>query len=98
MPLGQVSLPEGPFKHLTIDFLDMIWPICGQRHLLVIVDRFSRWVEAVPTKARNVVNVIKFLTREAFPRFGIPTLISSDNGTPYVETTLRQMVALLNVK
>lgn len=66
--------------------------------MLVIVERFSRWVEAVPTRAQNAANVIKFLTREVFPRFGVPSVKSSDNGTQFVENTLRQVVALLKVK
>lgn len=90
--LGQVPLPYGPFKHLTIDYVDMIHPIRQQRYLLVIVDRFSRWVEAVPTKTQKAANVIKFL------RFEIPSIISSDNGTPFIENTLKQVVTLLKVK
>lgn len=80
-PLGQMPLQEGPFKHFMIDYVDMMRPIQNQRYMLVIVARFSRWVEAVPATAQNTANVIKFLTREVFPRFGVPTVISSDNGT-----------------
>lgn len=41
--------------------------------------------------------MIKFLTREAFPRFSIPN-ISSDTGTPFIENTPKQIVALPVVK
>lgn len=39
-----------------------------------------------------------FVTREVFLRFGIPSIISLDNGTPFIENTLKQVVVLLKVK
>ena len=58
--------------------------------MLVILDRFSRWVEAVPSKDQSVATVIKFLTREVMPRFEIQSEISSDNGPAYIQQTLFQ--------
>ena len=74
-----VPTPEGPFRHLVMDFVDMSKSVNGKRYMLVLIDRFSRWVEAVPSKGQSAATVIKFLTREVMPRFGIPSEISSDN-------------------
>lgn len=51
------------------------------KYMLVIIDKFSRWVEAA--------NLIKFLTRKVIPRFRILSVISSDSGMPFVETVLQ---------
>lgn len=50
-PLGQITLPEGQFKHLIIDYVDMIHPVTKLRYIWVVIDRFSRWKEAIPTGA-----------------------------------------------
>ncbi|KAL1261418.1 hypothetical protein QQF64_006683 [Cirrhinus molitorella] len=65
----------------------MIKRVQGKRYMLVIVDRFSCWVEAVPSADEGAGTVIKFLTREVFPRFGIPSEISSDNGSAFIQKT-----------
>ena len=97
-PLGHIPTPEGPFRHLVMDYVDMIKSIGGKRYMLVIIDRFSRWVEAVPSKDQSAATVIKFLTREVMPRFGIPSEISSDNGAAFIQKTLKQVIQHLHVK
>lgn len=36
IPLEQMPLPEGPFKHLTVDYVDMICPVHGLRYMLKV--------------------------------------------------------------
>uniref|UniRef100_A0A4W5RRK5 RNase H type-1 domain-containing protein n=1 Tax=Hucho hucho TaxID=62062 RepID=A0A4W5RRK5_9TELE len=40
-PIGHIPVPEGPFRHIVMDYVDMIKPIQGKRYMLVIIDRFS---------------------------------------------------------
>ena len=44
-PLGHIPVPEGPFKSLVIDYVDMIKTVQGKRYMLVVIDRFSRGVK-----------------------------------------------------
>ncbi|XP_056592765.1 uncharacterized protein LOC130411831 [Triplophysa dalaica] len=97
-PIGHIPVPEGPFKHLVMDYVDMIKSVRGKRYMLVIIDRFSRWVEAVPSSDQGSGTVIKFLTREVIPRFGIPSEISSDNGSSFIQRTVKTVLQQLRIK
>nr|GFA78599.1 reverse transcriptase domain-containing protein [Tanacetum cinerariifolium] len=54
----------------------------GNKHILVAVDYFSKWVEvrALPTNDARLV--VKFL-KSLFSRFGTPRVIISDRGTHF---------------
>jgi hypothetical protein len=81
--MGSFPVPDAPFQDICIDFTDMGQDnrVEGKRYLLVMVDRFIRWVEAIPTAREDAKVVIKWLRRELIPRFGGPRMIRSDNGT-----------------
>jgi hypothetical protein len=52
----------------------------GFTHLLVIVDKFSKWIEARPvTSIRSEQAVLFFI--DIIHRFGVPNCIITDNDT-----------------
>ena len=53
-PQGRIPMPEGPFKHVVIDYIDMGKKIRNHRYVLVVMDRFIRWVEACPSPDLDV--------------------------------------------
>ena len=53
---------------------------------------FNRWVEAVPSEDQSAATVIKVLTREVMPRFGIPFQISSGDRAAFIQKTLKQVI------
>lgn len=98
VPPGHVPTPKGPMRELVIDFVDMIRPVEGKRYMLVVVDRFSQWTEACPTKPKDAQSVAKFLCREVLIRWGLPDRISSDNGKEFVDKTVKLIFQKLGIK
>ncbi|XP_053367139.1 uncharacterized protein K02A2.6-like [Clarias gariepinus] len=98
-PIGHIPEPDGPFRHIMFDYVDMGEPrIQGKRYILVVEDRFSRWVEAVATAKEDATAVAKFLCREVIPRFGIPDTISSDNGKHFTNKIVQKITQWLKIK
>lgn len=96
--LGHVPLPEGPFTHLVMDYIDMTKTVNKFRYVLVVICRYSRWVEACPSPSPDEKTVIKFIARELIPRFGIPTHISSDNGSHFTASTWQKVAQVLRIR
>jgi transposase-like protein len=66
--------------------IDMVGPFKRARgqltHLLVAVDKFSKWVEAKPIRMLDAATATKFL-RELILRYGYPHSIITDNGNNF---------------
>ena len=64
--------------------LDMVGPFKRSKdkktHLLVAVDKFTKWVEAEPVSKCDAATAVQFMKKVIF-RFGFPHNIITDNGT-----------------
>ena len=49
-------------------------------HLLVVVDKFTKWVEAEPVRKCDAATTVQFIKKVIF-HFGFPHSIITDNGT-----------------
>uniref|UniRef100_A0A8C5M0Y9 Gypsy retrotransposon integrase-like protein 1 n=1 Tax=Leptobrachium leishanense TaxID=445787 RepID=A0A8C5M0Y9_9ANUR len=94
-----LDYPTTPFTHLQIDFTH-IPRTEGKRqeYALVIVDMFSRWPEVFPTKAEDAKTVVRILTREIIPRWGVPLQLNSDKGTAFTSRVSKSLVRALQVE
>lgn len=90
MPPAGHPPPDKPFDHLMIDFIELT-PCEGKKYCLVIVDMFSKWVEVFPSAKQDASAVAKALLTEIIPRWGMPTVISSDNGPGFVSQALSEV-------
>uniref|UniRef100_K7EX76 Gypsy retrotransposon integrase-like protein 1 n=1 Tax=Pelodiscus sinensis TaxID=13735 RepID=K7EX76_PELSI len=64
---------EGPWSRIQIDYIGPLPTTSrGNKYCLVIVDPFSKWVEAIPTKTNTAAVTAKQLFNIVFSRMGIP--------------------------
>jgi hypothetical protein len=68
--------------------LDLVGPFKtapgGLTHLLVAVDKFTKWIEAKPIEKLEGSSTIKFFN-EIITRYGVPHIIITDNRTNFVK-------------
>ena len=71
--------------------LDMVGPFKtargGLTHLLVAVDKFTKWIEAKLIKSLSGPSVVTFIANITV-RYGIPHSIITDNGTNFAKGAL----------
>ncbi len=73
-PAAHTPAPPGPFRHLQVDYISL--PPCkGKTDALVVIDKFSRWVEAYPTGHATAAHTAKCLVTDFIPRWGLPDCI-----------------------
>ena len=84
--------PTRPFEHLMMDFIELSLSE-GKSHCLVMVDMWSKWVEAFPASKQTASVVTKALLRELIPRWGIPSRISIDNGRHFINKDIKYVCA-----
>ena len=96
MSLANHPRPERPFEHVMTDFIELS-PREGKKYCLVMVDMFSKWVEAFPSPRANSSTVTKAVLTEVLPRWGIPSKLSRDNGPHFVNEALTQVAEFLGI-
>src|SRR3954468_21688035 len=82
--------------------LDQVGPLRksspgGHTHLLVAVDKFTKWIEAIPVTnqaATTAVNFFKGITC----RFGVPHSILTDNGNNFVSEEFQDFCDQFGIK
>ncbi|KAL7838999.1 hypothetical protein SRHO_G00256570 [Serrasalmus rhombeus] len=95
-PAIKTVAPPGPFRHLQVDYITL--PKCeGKQDVLVIVDKFSRWIECYPTSKGTAAHTAKMLVQDFIPRWGLPEQIESDQGTHFTGQVVQAVCKLLKV-
>src|SRR3954464_14911482 len=82
--------------------LDMVGPLKksskgGQTHLLLAVDKFTKWIEAVPITSSTTLMAVNFIKSIIF-RFGVPHNIIIDNGTNFTAAEFQNFFQELGIK
>ena len=91
---------EGPFQTWSLDFVGPLPPsgTQGARYVLTMVDVFTKWPEAFPCKAATAETVLKHLTQDIFPRFGLPGTLHSDRGTHFIASQVQSVANQLGIQ
>nr|XP_033957036.1 uncharacterized protein LOC117459964 [Pseudochaenichthys georgianus] len=85
-------------EEIIIDYTDMIDKVRGFRYLLVVVDAYTGWPEAIPCRREDADSVIKFLVTHYIPLHGFPRKVRSDNGSHFKNHDLRTVEESLGLR
>ena len=91
-PLRSSSLPDRPWQEISVDLLE----ISNGEHLLVVVDYYSRWLEAILLKKTDAQHVIKSM-EAIFRTHGLPDTLRSDNGPPFASKEFEGFLEYLGI-
>ena len=79
----------------------MVRPLKGgtdkRKYLLVMVDKFTKWIEAKPVKTAEARPMIDFISNVVH-RYGIPHSIITDNGSNFTADEVKYWCAKLGIK
>ncbi|KAI9559444.1 hypothetical protein GHT06_013434 [Daphnia sinensis] len=99
---GKFSSIEPPTESLRVIGLDHIGPFKrterGNRHILVAIDLFSKWVMVVPVEDVSSRPVVSFLLRDIIAHHGIPERLISDWGTAFTSIEFEETLHRWGIK
>ena len=85
----------------TVWGLDMVGPLKkgpgGFTHLLVAVDKFTKWIEVKPITNIHSEEAVKFFL-DIIYRFGVPNCIITDQGTNFTRKKFLDFYDGYNIK
>ena len=97
-PLAHFLVPERRFDHVNLDLVGPLPTSQGFTHLLTMVDRTTRWPEAVPLVSTAAADVARAFIITWVARFGIPSDISSDRGPQFTSGLWNTVAESLGTK
>jgi hypothetical protein len=88
-----------PFAQWDLDMvgkLHKFWP-GGHVYMLVVVDKFTKWVEAAPVTTQDSTTAINFIKSIVFC-FGVPHSIITDNGINFTSKEFKSYCESMGIK
>ena len=103
LPPMQPIICTEPMKLVHIDHIGMEVTVATDkkpivRNVLVVVDHFTRYVQAFVTKNHMVRTTARVLYNNYFSVFGFPQRLMSDQGTEFCGKVIAAMCSLLGIE
>ena len=94
-----MSLPDGPWTHVAIDHVGP-FPMTntGNKYILVVVDRFTRYAEAIPCADVSAATTAQLIIDHIICRHGFPQVLLSDRGSGFTSILFTQLLKILGIK
>ncbi|GBM73447.1 Transposon Ty3-G Gag-Pol polyprotein [Araneus ventricosus] len=88
-----------PFERMALDILGPFPRITtkGNRYVLVLMDYFTKWPEAIPIPDQEASTVAEELVRSWISCYGVPMILHSDQGTNFNSALFTKLCELLGI-
>lgn len=96
-PLGPFLIPGRRFEHVHVDLVGPLPPSRGCTYILTMVDRTTRWPEAVPLSSTTSAEVARAFLQSWVSRFGVPLDLTSDRGPQFTSELWSSVAGSLGV-
>jgi len=98
-PVESIPIPKGRFSHVHVDIVGPLpTTTAGFSYLFTMVDRATRWPEAVPLKGISARECADAFTAHWVARFGVPETLTSDQGTQFTGSLWKCLCSTLGIK
>ena len=87
--LKSIPVPSSVMKQVGVDICNLP-EVNGYRHVIVLIDYFSKWSEAKPTKDKSAPTIAQFLY-EVMCRHGCFEIQINDQGREFVNEVCKQL-------
>ena len=97
-PLVERPPPTSRFCSLHVDLVGPLPASQGMTYLFTIIDRFTRWPEAIPLPDAHASTCATALVHHWIARFGVPEDITSDRGRQFTSVLWTECNKLLGTE
>lgn len=94
-PIEKFKLPSSRFEHIHLDIVGPLPPSNGNKYIVTIVDRFTRWPEAYPIPEMTATTIAKTFVEQYISRFGTPLELTTDQGSQFESKLFSELTSIL---
>ena len=70
----------------------------GHKHIIVVVDYFTKWVEAIPTYKADRETTTFFIFNQLIAQFSIHKEIVTDHGSHFQNSMMTELTTMLGFR
>ena len=95
--IPSIDVPVRRFSHVHLDQVGPLPASQGYSYLLTMIDRTSRWPEAVPLSSITKETCARAFISTWDSRFGVPSLLTSDRGAQFTSSIWSEVCSVLGI-